>query len=152
FLGDGAGAFVVGRVPDGAGFVASHAVHTADTCGVFFPELVVEDGVPCVRMRADARAGNVLRKSSAVHLRACVDRVLAKADLTRADIDFFVFNPPTAWFADFAARALEIPRQRTISVYSKYANVGPVLMPANLHHALQEGKIPVGAKVLFYAV
>ena len=42
--------------------------------------------------------------------------------------------------------------ERTISAYPLYANVGPVLMPANLHLAASLGRIAPGALVLLYSV
>jgi 3-oxoacyl-[acyl-carrier-protein] synthase III len=153
FLADGAGAFVVGRVPEGEGYIAGQTVHTADTCGVFFPALVVdESGAPRVRMRAARNAGQVLRASSEKHLVDCCSRAARTAGVRIEDIDFFVFNTPTAWFSSFAARALGIDLARTTSTYHRYANVGPALMPANLHHAASAGLIEPGDLVMLYAV
>lgn len=153
FLGDGAGAFVVGAVPEGEGFLGMKAEHTADTCGVFHAEIDVDPATgPHVRMRSDRSAGQVLRDTSAVHLRSCCHGAAAAAGVTLADIDFFVFNTPTAWFAAFAARALGIDPARTISNYHRYANIGPALMPANLFHAAHEGRLEKGDLVMLYAV
>jgi 3-oxoacyl-[acyl-carrier-protein] synthase-3 len=153
FLADGAGAFVVGDVPEGEGFISMTSEHTADTCGVFFTELEADPVAgPRLRMRADRRAGEVLRDTSAVHLRSCCRGAAAAAGVTLADIDFFVFNTPTAWFAAFAARALGIDPARTISNYHRYANIGPAHMPANLFHAAHEGRIKKGDLVMLYAV
>lgn len=153
FLADGAGAFVVGKTAEGEGYVASKSVHTAETCGVFFPEIAVDpnDG-PRVRMRADPRAGQVLREYSQVHLAACCEGAAREAGVSIRDIDFFVFNTPTAWFAAFAARALGIDQERTITTYPRYANIGPALMPANLYHAARAGKVRRGDRVMLYAV
>lgn len=152
FLADGAGAFVVGHVGAGEGVLGSKTVHTADTCGVFFPEMVVEDGAPRIRMRADARAGRVLRESSKLHLVECCEGAAARAGVSLADVDFFVFNTPTAWFAEFAAAALGVDPARTLSTYRRFANVGPALMPANLHAAARAGRVRRGDVVLVYGV
>ena len=153
FLADGAGAFLVERVPEGEGYLAGKTVHTADTCGVFFPELMVDDtGAARIRMRASPRAGQVLRESSQVHLVNCCEGAARAAGLSLSDVDFFIFNTPTAWFAAFAARALGIDVARTITTYPRFANIGPVLMPTNLHEAASSGKIRPGDRVLLYAV
>lgn len=148
FLGDGAGAYVVSEVPEGEGFLGSKAIHTADTCGIFYTELVAGREGPARRTRARNDAGKILRDTAAEHLETCVRGALAAAQVELGAIDFFVFQTSTAWFADFAARALGIDRERTISVYPLYANVGSVLMPANLFHAAALGRVKRGDLVL----
>ncbi len=152
FLGDGAGAFVVGPVEPGLGQLAHHVEHTACTCDTFRYDLDVVDGMAQVVMRASPQTGRVLHESSVHFLRACVDGVLDRAGLTLGDVDFFVFNTPTAWYHRFAAAALEVDETRTISTYPELANIGPALMPANLHRALTTGRIRRGDRVLLYAI
>ena len=109
FLGDGAGAFVVGPTTGGAGVMGGIAVHTADTCGAFRHQLVtLADGSPCVRMVSGEATGKVLRETAVVYLRKCCEGAARVAGVSLRDIDFFVFNTPTAWYARFCARALEI--------------------------------------------
>jgi 3-oxoacyl-[acyl-carrier-protein] synthase-3 len=152
--GDGAGAFVVGAVPAGEGFLAHSSEHTAETCGALYTELEVDarDGDPRLRMRADPAAGKVLRETSSVHLRSCCEGAARAAGVQLSDIDFFVFNTPTVWFTAFAARVLGIDLARTISMTHRYANIGPAHMPANLFHAAHEGRIKKGDLVMLYAV
>jgi 3-oxoacyl-[acyl-carrier-protein] synthase-3 len=69
-----------------------------------------------------------------------------------SDIDFFVFNTPTAWFAAFAASALGGDPERVANVYPKTANNGPALMPAGLHESASAERIKPGDLVLLYAV
>jgi 3-oxoacyl-[acyl-carrier-protein] synthase-3 len=153
FLADGAGAFVVGRAREGEGVLGQHTVHTAETCGAFYPELeVLPSGQPAVRMRADKKAGETLRAYSEVHLRACVAGALTSGGVSLSDIDFFVFNTPTAWFAAFAASALGVDPERVANVYPKTANIGPALMPAGLHESASAERIKPGDLVLLYAV
>lgn len=153
FLADGAGAFVVSEVPEGEGFLAAHSVHTAETCGVFFPELFVDPvSGPKVRMRADGRAGKALRDASSIHLPVLCEAAAKKAGVRMGDIDFFVFNTPTAWFHKFGARALGVDPERTLSTYAELGNIGPALMPANLHRAASTGRIEKGDLVMLYAV
>lgn len=154
FLGDGAAAFVVSEVPDGAGYVAGHTVHTADTCGSFFLQMVVDEETkqPRMRMLTGEGSGKVLRETAIPYLRECCEGAARRAGVSLDDIDFFVFNTPTAWYSRFCARALGVPQDRTISTYPIYANTGPVLMPSNLYHAAREGRVKPGALVMLYAV
>lgn len=144
FMGDGAGAFVVGE--GGARLLGGHAQHTADTRGTWF-HTHDEQGL---RMGASKRTGPVMRASAEPQLRACTEGALSQAGLVLGDIDFFVFHTPTAWFADFATRALGIAGDRTVCTYARFANVGPALTTTNLHEAASTGKLAPGDRVLVF--
>jgi len=153
FLGDGAGAFLVER-EQGLGRVLGFAtIPTESTCDAFAYHLATDaEGRPRVDMRAGKDAGPELRRTAAPFLKTCVSRALEDAKLTLSDVGFFVFNTPTAWYADFCAKELGIANESTVSTYSRYANIGPALMPANLHAAAREKKIERGDLVLAYSV
>jgi 3-oxoacyl-[acyl-carrier-protein] synthase-3 len=151
FLGDGGGAFVVSKVDAGTGYLGSHTMHTADTCGTWYYTLELDDdGQPARVMRAKRGTGKILRKTVEKHLRRCCEGAVAKAGIGLDDVDFFVFHTPTAWFAEFAADALGIDPERTVSVYEYYANVGPALTPINLHYAAYTKRLRPGQTVLVY--
>lgn len=151
--GDAAGAFVVGDLLDGEGILAQVSEHTAETCGAFYTEIEVIPTTPSgLRMRANPAAGKVLRDTSATHLQSCCEGAARAAGVSIGDIDFFIFNTPTAWFHKFAARVLGIETKRTISTTRLYGNIGPALMPANLYHAAHEGRIKKGDLIMLYAV
>jgi 3-oxoacyl-[acyl-carrier-protein] synthase-3 len=152
FLADGAGALVVGPVEDDRGLEAFHTVSTTDTCDTWRFDLEIEAGEPRVRMRGAPDTGKILRASSTRYLRECVQHVLDGAGRRIDEIDLFVFNTPTAWFHEFATMALGIPPSKAIGTYPLYSNIGPALMPANLHHALVHGVAGPGDLVLLYAV
>ncbi len=153
FMGDGAGALVVGEVPDGQGWLAQHTIHTADTCGTFRLDLVVDpERGPVPRMAAGTDTARIINETGEPYMREACFGALRKAGLETSDIDFLVVNTPTAWYADFACDVLGIDRDRSISTYSRFANTGAALLPINLHAALSQGRITAGDRVLFYAV
>jgi 3-oxoacyl-[acyl-carrier-protein] synthase-3 len=153
FLGDGAGAFVVGSVPSGEGLLGHHTTSTSDTCGTFYYARVGETaGDGGVRIQCTKETGRILQESAEPLLRECCDGALRAASLGLKDIDFFVVNTPTAWYAPFCTRALGVDESRTISTYRSYANIGPALMPVNLHRAAQTGRIKPNDLVLLYTV
>ncbi len=153
FLGDGAGAFVVGNVPPGQGLLGHNSISTSDTCDTFYYARVGETPSESgVRIQCTKQTGRVLQESSEPFLRECCDGALRIAGLDLKDVDFFVFNTPTAWYAPFCARALGIDESRTVNTYPSYANVGPALMPVNLHHAAQAGRIKPNDVVLLYTI
>lgn len=77
---------------------------------------------------------------------------LRAAGVSLDDIAFFVCNTPVAWYAAFFARALGIPEERTLTTYPWLANMGPALMPVNLHAAAASGRIRRGDLVLVHTV
>ncbi len=147
FMGDGAGAFVVGE--GGARILGGHAVHTADTCGTWY--YVYDPSLPAgLRMGANPKTGPVMRATAEPQLKTCTAGALENAGLTLDDLDFFVFHTPTAWFAEFAADALGVSRDRTLSTYERVANVGPALTTTNLYEAASTERITKGDKVLVF--
>jgi 3-oxoacyl-[acyl-carrier-protein] synthase-3 len=153
FLGDGAGAFLVGEVPDGEGWLTSHTIHTAQSCGTFRLDLVVdEQGRPGPRMAASKDTAKIINELGEPSMRECCFGALRKAGISVQDLDFCVFNTPTAWYERFAANVLGIDLDKTISTYDKYANTGTALAAMNLHAAASQRRIKPGDRVLLYAV
>ena len=152
FLGDGAGAFVVGKTPPGASYLGAKTVNTGDTCNTFFYEVVADARGPRIRMDCTPETGKILYETAEPYLRECCEAAVEAAGAKLSDVDCFVFNTPTAWYADFCARALGVQRERTVDTYPEYANIGPALMPVNLLRAAQSGMIEPGDLVLLYTV
>jgi 3-oxoacyl-[acyl-carrier-protein] synthase III len=152
FLADGAGAFIV-EARDGASrWLGSKCIPTNETCGAFVVEPVIENGRASMSMRATKDAGSLLHDTAEPYLRVCCEGALETAGLRLQDVDFFVFNTPTAWYADFCATVLGVDPARTISTYPIYTNIGPALMPVNLHEAASRGLVSPGDTVLMYSV
>ncbi|KAF3885437.1 MULTISPECIES: 3-oxoacyl-ACP synthase III family protein [Nostocales] len=150
--GDGAGAFVVSAVKANQGILGSKIVHSAETCSAFYTELAEDhQGKLRLFMRSGKGANRVISNTAADFVLTCTEGAAAAANVTLDEIDFFIFNTPTAWFAKFGARVLDIEPKRTIDLYPKYGNIGPVLPLANLYHAAQEGKIHENDLVLVYS-
>jgi 3-oxoacyl-[acyl-carrier-protein] synthase-3 len=147
FLGDAAGAFVVGAVGKNEGLLGQTTINTTETCDTFYYR-----AEPRVRIQCTPSTGRILHETALGYLSECCDGALKSAGLKRRDVDFFVFNTPTAWHADFATRALGIEPARTIDTYPLYANVGPALPLVNAHRAASLGRIKRGDVVLFYSV
>jgi 3-oxoacyl-[acyl-carrier-protein] synthase-3 len=151
-VGDGAAAILVGEVPEGEGLVAAKSVHTAATCDTFRYALDLRDGAPAITMRAAPAAAHVLRETSEDYLRRCCLGASRAAGFRLGDVEAFISATPTAWFRDFAAAVLGIDRARTVDAYPRYANVGPVLAPANLALAARSGLLARGARALVFGV
>jgi 3-oxoacyl-[acyl-carrier-protein] synthase III/acyl carrier protein len=149
-IGDGAGAFVVDSLQPNQGILGTKIVHTAATCDAYSHELVTdEQGKPRMRTRTGENA-STLAETAVDFVRSCCEGAAAAAGVTLDRIDFFAFNTPTAWYASVCTRALGIDPERTINLYPRYANIGPVFPIANLYHAAQAGKIRENDLVLVY--
>jgi 3-oxoacyl-[acyl-carrier-protein] synthase III len=152
-VGDGAAAFVIGKVRDNEGLLAFQGFHTGETCGTMFYELESDKGgVPALRMKASDKSGKILRETAERYVLECCERVLEKADLRLNDIDFFVTATPMAWYSRFTSSVLGFEQHQTIDTHPLYANTGPVLVPTNLHAAAAAGRIHPGNLVLLYGV
>ena len=151
--GDGAAAFVIGPTKPGYGWLGAKTINTAYTCDCFIGEAAhdPEHGDKFL-LRATKAAGMKLREVSEAYLRPCVDGALQAAGVSLRDIDFFVFPTPTAWYSAFCCRVLDVSPERTIDTFPRFANVGPMLMPANLYYAAKYGRIKAGDLVLMYTI
>ena len=153
FLGDGAGAFVVGREENGHGLLGMHTLPTTETCDTFYYAMMGDPSAPPrMVMQCTPSSGKVLAETAEPHLVKCAEGAARAAGVRLADVDFMICNTPTAWFSAFAARALGIDPKRTISTFPRTGNIGCALMPANLHAAASTQKIKKGDLVLVYSV
>ncbi|MBD2518812.1 3-oxoacyl-ACP synthase [Nostoc sp. FACHB-973] len=153
FMSDGAGAFVVSSLAPNQGILGTKTIHTAALCDSFFAKLTEdEQGNPQIHMRMGKGANKAIRETAVGQLRTCCEGALAAAGVTLEEIDFFIFNTSTAWSANFCTRVLGIDPERTINLYSEYANIGPVITIANLYYAVQLGKIHENDLVLIYGL
>jgi 3-oxoacyl-[acyl-carrier-protein] synthase-3 len=151
FFSDGAGAFVVSSLKLNQGMLGTKTVNTSVLCDQFSFKLTQdEQGNPHFRMQVPKGTNKVIGETAIELLRTCCEGAVAASGVTLEQIDFFIFNTPTAWFASFCTRILGIDPARTINVYPLYANIGPALTLANLYHAAQLGKIRENDLVLLY--
>jgi 3-oxoacyl-[acyl-carrier-protein] synthase III len=149
-MGDGAGAFVVSPVQAGQGILNTTILSTANTCGAYRYDLAIDpQGQPWLQTRTGEDV-SVLAETAVDFVRDCCQAAVRAADVSLDHIDFFVFNTPTAWYADVCVKALGIAPDRTINLYPQYANIGPVFPVANLYHAVLSEKIRENDLVLVY--
>ena len=149
-MGDGAGAFVVGELKPNRGVLASKVVSTANTYGAYHHQLEIDDkGKPRILTQTGENASS-LAETAVDCVRYCCQQAVIKAGVSLAEIDFFVFNTPTAWYANVCAIALGIAPERTLNLYPYYGNIGVVFPLANLYHAVTAGKIKEDSLVLVY--
>jgi 3-oxoacyl-[acyl-carrier-protein] synthase-3 len=145
-MSDGAGALVVGRVPEGSGFLGFNLVSTAALNDTLSVEPIIKSDNQISFQFKEVAAGAAeadpsIRDAAGPALRDCCEGAARAAGVSITDIDFFVFSTQQAWFPAFCARILGVDGSRTVNTFSFYGNVGPAVMTANLYHAVQSGKI-----------
>ncbi len=151
FFSDGAGAFVVSSLGVNQGILGTKTVNTSVLCDQFRIKATDDgQGNTRLRMQVAKNTNKIIAETATELLRSCCEGAVNAAGVTLDEIDFFIFNTPTAWFANFCIRVLGINPERTIDVYPLYANIGPALPLANLYHAAQMGKIRENDLVLVY--
>ncbi len=150
-FGDGGGAFVVSTLGVNQGILGTKVINTSVLCDQIRVNATTdEQGKQCLRMQMSKNMNRVISQSAEPMLQTCCDGAVASAGITLDDVDFFIFNTPSAWFSNFCIKVLGIDPERTISCYPQYANIGPVLTIANLYNATKMGKIRENDLVLMY--
>ncbi|GAA4932607.1 3-oxoacyl-[acyl-carrier-protein] synthase-3 [Nonomuraea thailandensis] len=155
-FGDGAGAVVLGRVPDGYGIQALRLV----TDGEFNEEIGVEAGG--VRLPTDqaARAegrhlfrmnGPLVKDYVITTLRKLVIEVLDDCGLTLADVDRFVFHQANIRLLENLAADLGLDMARVPTTASRYGNTAGASVPVTLDESHRRSPLRRGERVLLAA-
>jgi 3-oxoacyl-[acyl-carrier-protein] synthase-3 len=138
-FGDGAGAAVLGPVPDGYGFLASSL--GADGQGGRFLELNKETN--CIRM--DGR--DVFK--FAVHVMSEVPiKLLNRAGLTEDDVDLFIPHQANIRIINAAAKRLSLPREKVYVNVERFGNTSAASIPIALDEVAKQGLIGDGQILL----
>ena len=147
FLGDGAGAIVVGQSEAPTRWAFS-SQSTTQSCGAF---RFHPCGTDAFKIGVgDFNAGPMMRSTTARNLTLTSQQVLRDFDLKPTDVDCLVINTPLAWLSTFATRSLGIPEERCANTYPMVANVGPALTVVNLFESLTKEKLKPNMNVLIH--
>lgn len=152
-FGDGAGAVVVGEVPEGRGFKAFDL--GAEGAGGSL--LHIEGG----GSRLPASAETIENKKHYIYMNGrevfkfavrvmgtATIEVLRKAGLDRTDVDLFVPHQANVRIIQSAMQRLELPEEKVVVNVDKYANTSAASIPLALVEAAEEGRMKAGDTVL----
>ncbi|WP_405172365.1 beta-ketoacyl-ACP synthase III [Paenibacillus sp. FSL H8-0280] len=152
-FGDGAGAVVVGEVPEGRGFKAFDL--GAEGSGGSL--LQMEGG----GSRLPATAETVENKKHYINMNGrevfkfavrvmgtATIEVLRKAGMERTDVDLFVPHQANIRIIQSAMQRLELPEEKVVVNVDKYANTSAASIPLALVEAAEEGRMKAGDTVL----
>lgn len=153
-FGDGAGAAILGPVPEGYGFLSF--ILGGDGGGADLLKM------PAGGSRRPASAETIHKREHYIQMagnevfkfgvRAMIDatqQVVQKCGLTPADIDLLIPHQANYRIMDAAARRLEIPMERVMSNIDRYANTSAATVPIALDEARQQGRVKDGDLVVF---
>jgi len=128
-FGDGAGAVVMGKVSEGRGIV-SFELGADGTGGKYLYEddYVVMNGREVFKF-AVRQMGE-----------SCI-RVLEKAGLTKADVDFLIPHQANIRIMEAARERLELPVERMSITVNKYGNTSAASIPISIVEEVEAGRI-----------
>ncbi|GAB1155561.1 MULTISPECIES: beta-ketoacyl-ACP synthase III [Paenibacillus] len=152
-FGDGAGAVVIGEVPEGRGFKSFDLGAEGAGGGL----LQLEGG----GSRLPASAETVENKKHYIYMNGrevfkfavrvmgtATDEVLRKAGLERTDVDLFVPHQANIRIIQSAMQRLELPEEKVVVNVDKYANTSAASIPLALVEAAEEGRMKAGDTIL----
>ncbi|MGO4531345.1 beta-ketoacyl-ACP synthase III [Paenibacillus sp. 2TAF8] len=152
-FGDGAGAVVVGEVPEGRGFKAFDL--GAEGAGGSL--LNIEGG----GSRLPASTETIENKKHYIYMNGrevfkfavrvmgtATIEVLRKAGMDRTDVDLFVPHQANVRIIQSAMQRLELPEEKVVVNVDKYANTSAASIPLALVEAAEEGRMKAGDTVL----
>ncbi|MFG3553433.1 3-oxoacyl-ACP synthase III family protein [Micromonospora sp. NPDC047557] len=156
-FGDGAGAVVLGQVPEGYGIVASRL----QTHGEHHEYVVVEAGGTRQALTEETRAagrhyfrmdGRSVRDYAVQTQRKLIEQVLADAALTLADVDRFVFHQANTRLLESLAREMGIGMDRVALTAPEYGNTAGASIPVTLHASHRDRPLQRGERILMSSV
>ncbi|MEK5475799.1 beta-ketoacyl-ACP synthase III [Paenibacillus sp. FSL R5-0407] len=152
-FGDGAGAVVLGEVPQGRGFLS----FDLGAEGAGGPLLKLEGGgsrLPASQETVQGGKhfiymnGREVFKFAVRVMGTATEEVLRKAGKTKEDIDLFVPHQANIRIIQSAMQRLDLPEEKCVINVDKYANTSAASIPLALVEAAEEGRMKEGDTVL----
>lgn len=157
-FGDGAGAFIVGRAPEGSGAAVLATAMEAD--GSFGDLLTlpgggskhpttaatVEEGLQFVRMK-----GREIFKAAVRAMSSRCEEVLDRSRLTKDQIDWIVPHQANTRIIDALGDQLKIPQTKVVSNLAHTGNTSSASIPIAFDEAVRDGRIKRGQTILLGA-
>jgi 3-oxoacyl-[acyl-carrier-protein] synthase-3 len=148
-FGDGAGAVVLGEVPEGRGFRSFEL--GADGSGG--PLLKLAGGgsrLPASTETVDSKAhyiymaGNEVFKFAVRIMGSAAEEALRKAGIDKKDVDLLVPHQANIRIIQAALSRLELPEEKCMINLDRYGNVSAASIPIALAEAVEQGRVSEG--------
>ncbi|XEC97069.1 beta-ketoacyl-ACP synthase III [Paenibacillus tarimensis] len=153
-FGDGAGAVVLGRVPEGRGFRSfelgadGSGGELLKVCGGG-SRLPATEGSVGDRQHFIQMAGSDVFKFAVRIMGSAAEDALSKAGMTKADIDLLIPHQANIRIIQSALNRLDLPEEKCMVNLDKYGNVSAGSIPIALAEAVEEGRIQEGDTLVF---
>jgi 3-oxoacyl-[acyl-carrier-protein] synthase-3 len=143
YFGDGAGAVVLGRVPEGYGIIASDIFSNTKVYesvrlrggGSSFPltEKNINDGLQYYEVNGLEVWKQVIQNQPKV-----IKRVLAKAEKNIEDVDFFIFHQANLRLIEYLMAKMHLPLTKTYTNVAQIGNTAEASMVIALDEAVRK--------------
>ena len=155
-FGDGAGAVVIEAVDiaDGALAQTPHIIGSYLRSDGNLAELLYVDGGPS----SSGTTGHLRMQGREVYRHAvgniadAIETLLARHDLTVADIDWFVPHQANRRIIDGVAKKIGLPPEKTIVTIQTHANTSAASIPLALDSLVQSGRAKSGDLIMLEAM
>lgn len=152
-FGDGAGAVIVGEVPEGRGFKSfdlgaegsGGSLLNMEAGGSRLPASLqtIEDKKHFIYMN-----GREVFKFAVRVMGTATERVLTKAGISKENVDLFVPHQANIRIIQSAMQRLELPPEKCVINVDRYANTSAASIPLALVEAAEEGRMKEGDTIL----
>ncbi|MEV8638667.1 ketoacyl-ACP synthase III [Streptosporangium sp. NPDC051023] len=155
-FGDGAGAMLLGEVPEGYGFLATRMLTDGEHHGV----VGIDAGGTRMPLDAEARAegrhllrmdGRTVKNWVLPTMRKLVGQILDDCDLGIGDISRFVFHQANARMLEVLAADLGVGLDRVPLTTKWYGNIGGASVPFTLSESHRQRPLRRGERILLAA-
>ncbi|WP_068619438.1 beta-ketoacyl-ACP synthase III [Paenibacillus tuaregi] len=152
-FGDGAGAVVLGEVPEGRGFLS----FDLGAEGAGGSQLKLEAGGSRLPASADTVGsgkhfiymnGREVFKFAVRVMGTATEEVLRKAGISKEEVDLFVPHQANIRIIHSAMERLGLPEEKCVINVDKYANTSAASIPLALVEAAEEGRMKEGDTLL----
>ncbi|MBF0594176.1 MAG: ketoacyl-ACP synthase III [Candidatus Omnitrophica bacterium] len=157
YFGDGAGAAVLGRVPEGYGLLASEIFSN----GKVFDAVRMRGGGSSYPLRPEnihqglqyyELNGLEVWKQVVQYQPVAIDRSLAKIGKTVQDVDFFIFHQANLRLIEFLMARMKQPMNKTCVNVAAIGNTADASIAIALCDAVQSGRLKRGDLVVISGV
>lgn len=157
YFGDGFGAAVLGRVPEGYGFLA----HDVFSNTAVYESVRIRGGGSSHPIRPEnvhdllnyyEINGMDVWKQVAQNQPIVIKRALAKANLAVEDVDFFVFHQANLHLITYLMGKMKLPMTRTYTNVAEIGNTAEASMAIALCQAVEEKLVKKGDVVVISGV
>lgn len=158
-FGDGAGAVVVGRAPEGHQGILGHTLHSE---GKYCQELWLE--IPSTSHRPHISPelleegrhwpkmnGRMVFKHAVTRMVEAANQVLSDAGKTIDDLDLVLFHQANLRINQMVGNLLKIPEEKIVNTIMWTGNTTAATLPIGMCEALKQGKLKQGDLVLLCA-